>query len=409
MEYWIWLQSALGAGGRADDIISYFSSPKDFYEAGRREWILSGVVSRDMAGKLERLALEKSFKVIEECRRKNWHIINPESEYYPPLLRDISSYPLVLYVWGDKNVLTSKVPIAFVGTRTASRYGLNVSQSLSYEVARAGALVVSGGALGIDSSSHQGALNAGGKTLALLGCGLGYPYLMQNEILRRDIAANGAVVSEFLPGMAPSKSSFPIRNRLISGISLGTVIIEAGERSGSLITAGFASRQGRDVFAVPGDIITSNYTGANKLIRDGAKPVFAPCDILNEYAHLYPDVIKLPEQKGEAANLLGRADKNFFEISHNNKKNTNIYNDNASVPTPVFIKQELPKDSGEELRLVYSLLSEEAKTADSLAEEGGVSIMDVLSALTELEMGGYAGQNEGGLFAALPCEKNLNT
>ncbi|MDR1630810.1 MAG: DNA-processing protein DprA [Oscillospiraceae bacterium] len=401
MEYWIWLQHALGAGARADDIISYFGSPREFFEAGKREWILSGVVSRDTAQKLENTPVADSLAVMEECRKNNWQVITVHSEAYPDRLREISAFPLVLYVWGDVSVLREEVPVAFVGTRSASRYGLDVSYRLAYGVAEAGAIVVSGGAIGIDSSSHRGALAAGGKTIAVLGCGLGYPYLKQNEDLRRDIAKNGAVISEFPPSFAANRTTFPIRNRLISGISLGTVIIEAGIKSGSLITARCAYRQGRDVFAVPGDIITSNYTGANKLIRDGAKPVFAPCDILNEYAHLYPKTIR--QHRSEQSTLPQKAPENkkISKNGHNNGFSTNIYNDKDTLVPAGRANRPLPEDLHNEVKMIYSFLKESPKTADSLSDESGMAIARVLSCLTELEMRGYASRNESGLFAAV--------
>lgn len=400
MEYWIWLQRALGAGARADDIISYFGSPKEFFEAGKREWILSGVVSRDTAQKLENTSVADSFATMEECRKNNWEIVTAHSEYYPEQLREISAFPLVLYVWGDTSLLRAEVPIAFVGTRSASKYGLDVSFRLAYGVAEAGAVVVSGGALGIDSSSHRGALAAGGKTIAILGCGLSHPYLKQNEDLRHEIAQNGAVISEFLPSSPATRATFPIRNRLISGMSLGTVIIEAGIHSGSLITARCAYRQGRDVFAVPGDIITSNYTGANKLIRDGAKPVFAPCDILNEYAHLYPKTIQQHHVKEDSLQKKDTHHKNFLKSGHNNGFSTNIYNDKEAVAPPVCAKRPLPAGLREEVQAIYSFLGESPKTADSLADESGMDIPQVLSSLTELEMRGYASRNVSGQYSA---------
>ena len=388
MEYWIWLQRALGAGARADEIISFFGSPREFYEAGRREWILSGVVSSDTAERIAGRSPGESADIIRECEKNNWSIITPQSKYYPEALGTISSYPLVLYVWGDPGVLKEKLMISFVGTREASRYGLSVSRRLAYDVAGAGAVVVSGGALGIDSSSHEGALAAGGKTIAFLGCGLGFDYLRENLALRREIAGNGAVVSEFPPDSPPTKSSFPIRNRLISGISLGTVIIEAGIKSGSLITARCAAQQGRDVFAVPGDIISSNYTGANKLIKDGAKPVFSAADILEEYAYLFPGLLKaLSESKPKTkAPEIVKPEINYSDEDKKEKK--------------PFVKKAPDFPLSEETQGVYDRLNNIPKTADDIAEECGLPIMGVLAALTELEMFGLAAQGEGKLFAA---------
>ncbi|MCL2513351.1 MAG: DNA-processing protein DprA, partial [Oscillospiraceae bacterium] len=251
-EYWIWLQKSVYPGERVHELLAYFGSPEKLYEAGKNEWMLSGAVSKNLAENLIKRNPSESYRVMEECGRKNWHIITPDMEEYPPLLLRIENYPLALYVWGDKNILTAKVPLAVVGTRGATDYGIKVAKSLTYDLGSAGVTVVSGGALGVDSAAHTGAMDAGGKTIAFLGCGLGSNYLHENKALRERISRNGAVVSEFMPDVSPTRMSFPIRNRLISGMSLGVLVIEAGEKSGSLITARCAFEQNRDVFAVPG-------------------------------------------------------------------------------------------------------------------------------------------------------------
>lgn len=394
IEYWIWLQRALGVAARADDILSFFASPREFYEAGRREWVLSGVVSSDTADKLSNANVSESYSVIEECEKNNWTIISPDSEHYPERLRTIPSYPLALYVWGDAAVLSSGLMLSFVGTREASRYGLSVAGRFAYELALAGAVVVSGGALGIDSASHRGAIAAGGKTVAFLGCGLGYDYLRENRDLRREISGSGAVVSEFPPHTPPARGSFPVRNRLISGVSLGTVVIEAGVKSGSLITAGHALRQGRDVFAVPGDIISSNFTGANKLIKDGAKPVFSSSDILEEYVYLFPGLLEKTVETASSRVADIKIEKEY----HKSNEKANIYKRKEKF-TP-FVKKAPDDGMGVCARSVYACLADAPMTIDDIAEGCGLPVMDVLAALTELEMTGYAVQHEGKLFSA---------
>lgn len=183
--------------------------------------------------------------------------------------------------------------MAVVGTRSATPYGHKTAFRLSYRLAECGALIVSGGALGIDSEAHRGALQAGGRTIAVLGCSIDYPYLSANAELRKMISEHGALISEYPPGTPPSKVSFPIRNRLISGLALGTVVVEASIKSGSLITADHALNQGKDVFAVPGNIMSSAYAGSNRLLSDGAKPVFSAADILSEYTSQYPHKINM--------------------------------------------------------------------------------------------------------------------
>ena len=290
-EYWIWLQRTLGAGKNLNEFFSYFQNPVALYEAGHSEWINSGVFSEKDAEKLVKFSPSQSYEIMKNCLKNGWDIVTYDDEYYPKRLRELINPPCVLYVNGDKNILKYPVSIGIVGTRDASDYGLNVASALSFSLAAAGAVIVSGGALGVDSASHRGALKAGGKTIAVLGCGLGCSYLSANESLREQIAGNGAVISEFVPHQEPSKTTFPIRNRIIAGMSLGTLVIEAGEKSGSLITAKFALEQGKEVFAVPGDITNSNYFGTNNLIRDGAKSVFSYMDVLEGYIKDYGEYI----------------------------------------------------------------------------------------------------------------------
>jgi DNA processing protein len=188
--------------------------------------------------------------------------------------------PLVLYVDGDISCLRGKVIIGVVGTRKPCYESTAIARSICGDMAKAGAIVVSGGALGIDSAAHEATLDAGGKTVCVMGCGLGTNYLMDNEAMRRRISKNGALITEYPPMKVASRITFPERNRIISGMSHGVLVVEAGEKSGSLITARCAAEQGREVFAIPGSILTSAYTGANNLIRDGARVALCARDII---------------------------------------------------------------------------------------------------------------------------------
>ena len=200
---------------------------------------------------------------------------------FPPLLRQIPSPPILLYVRGSL-ALGDELAVAIVGTRNATAYGRSVTRRLAADLAAGGVTVVSGLARGIDAAAHRAALEVGGRTLAVFGCGLDVVYPPEHRRLADDIAANGALISEYPLGRKPSADQFPVRNRLISGLSLGVVITESRERSGALITAEFAGQQGRDVFAVPGSILTQSSAGPHRLIQDGAKLVMKVEDILGE-------------------------------------------------------------------------------------------------------------------------------
>jgi DNA processing protein len=203
------------------------------------------------------------------------------SSRYPPLLAQISNPPKQVWIRGDSSVC-DKTAVAIVGARAASREGKAVAMQIAADLARAGVIVVSGMARGIDSAAHQGALDGGGKTVAVLGTGIDVVYPAENADLAEHIAANGALLSEFPPGTAPIDFHFPRRNRIISGLSRAVVVIEAAEKSGSLITAREAADQNRDVMAVPGSLTGGRFRGSHALLRDGAKLVESAVDILQE-------------------------------------------------------------------------------------------------------------------------------
>ena len=208
-------------------------------------------------------------------------VVTLSDESYPALLREIIDPPLAIHFRGDP-ALTATPCIAIVGSRRASVYGVNAAKAITRELVSAGLTIVSGMARGIDAAAHESALAAGGRTIAILGTGIDVVYPKAHVRLARDIAANGLLLSEFPPGTPPMPENFPMRNRVISGLSLGTVIVEATARSGSLITARMAAEQGREVFAVPGSIFSAGSEGSHRLIQYGAKLVHNVDDVLDE-------------------------------------------------------------------------------------------------------------------------------
>ncbi len=214
-------------------------------------------------------------------RQKGAQVITIVDEDYPSCLKEIPSAPIVLYIRGKRQMLSS-LGIAMVGSRQASFYGMKMAESFARAFAQAGITVISGLARGIDTASHQGCLKAQGATMAVLGCGLNHIYPKENALLLEDIAAKGLLVSEFPMDTAPLMYNFPRRNRIISGLSLATVIIEASPKSGALITADCALEQGREVFAVPGNIDSDLSQGTNRLIKDGAKIALSAQEVLEE-------------------------------------------------------------------------------------------------------------------------------
>lgn len=392
-EYWMWMQTALGAGARVSEILAYFETPEELYLAGSNEWRLSGLFTEKRIQALKNSTPSQTAQIFNECKKCGYTIITPDSNLYPERFRNLSDMPLVLYGLGDCSVLKDQLSLGIVGTRNASDYGIETAQKLSYALAKGGATIVSGGALGIDSEAHAGAMLAKGRTMAFLGCGLSYKYLMENAPLRRAITRYGALFSEYAPLTAPSKRSFPIRNRLISGVALGIIVIEAGRKSGSLITASRALEQGKDVFAVPGDIIRSSFDGANHLIKNGAKPVLNAEDVLSEYDYRYGEHIKT-EYLDISLNEIKYVDYRKKK-SPENPEVARKTEENITKTIPSVNEKKAPSDVSEEALKVYRALSEEPTHIDDIIRATGMKMNVVLSALTELELEGAVEQVTG--------------
>ena len=234
-----------------------------------------------------RAPLAQELELIEQ---HHCHIVAISDDTYPPLLKQIDDPPVLLYIIGDFP-LPDRLSIAIVGSRSPTEYGKTTSQQLSYQLAEQGITVVSGFARGIDTCVHRGALEAGGRTVAVFGCGLSIIYPETNRALAAEIIESGALISEFPMTMPPRGKNFPRRNRVISGLTLGTLVVEASERSGSLITARHAAEQGREVFAVPGQIFSGVSRGTHSLINQGATLINSVDDLLDALPQDYTKVL----------------------------------------------------------------------------------------------------------------------
>ncbi len=282
LEYWVWLSSLVKITPRKRlALLKFFGDAAGLWEAGENELrasqlctpkIISYIRDTDM-----RKGAEELIKRVFACGAD---VITFNDPSYPQALKYTVDPPAVLYCLG--RLKPDELCVAVVGSRKATWYGLDMSKKLSYELARHGVTIVSGMARGVDSKAHFGALEAGGRTIAVLGCGVDIVYPKENRSLMEEICKKGAVISEYLPGTEPIPFNFPARNRIISGLSQGVIIVEASEKSGSLITADYALEQGKDVFAVPGNINSTNSSGTNRLIREGARIITCAGDILDE-------------------------------------------------------------------------------------------------------------------------------
>lgn len=289
LKYWVWLGSIPGVGAvKSKKLLEFFKEPYNIYTAKEKDLAGQGFLTRsDIANLVNKEFKENINKHIEKINVNDIKILTMDDENYPEYLKNIYDPPLILYMKGS--MIKEEKYLAVVGSRKATSYGLNMAEVVSRELSRCGITIVSGMARGIDTYAHKGVLSAKGRTVAVLGCGLDIVYPYENKKLMEGIIENGACVSEFLPGTKPLAGNFPARNRIISGISMGVIVIEAGEKSGSLITANFALEQGREVFALPGNVNSLNSTGTNKLIKEGAKMVTSLEDILEEIGAYFSD------------------------------------------------------------------------------------------------------------------------
>lgn len=384
--YWIWLQQALGYGSaQAVPLLTRFVSPEAVYTADSAALRAMGIP----AATVERLR-ERS---LEQARGILWHtlsdgdwVLTPADAAYPSLLRGISAPPLVLYGRGTLPDFERQPVVAMVGTRHLSRYGERVTRSIAAGLASGGALLVSGGAVGGDAVATTAALEAGGTVVTVQACGLDVEYPTQNAALRQyTLACGGALLTEYAPGQRVRHGTFHVRNRLLSGISLGVCVTEAPRESGTLITAHYAREQGRDVFAVPGDVTSPGSSGVNQLIQQGAKLVGTAEDILEEYRLRYPHILtetvvkrSLPSEVAAPTLRVAQAAPPPTDEPANFKAKA------ADTPSAAT----LPDGVSETAQKVWAVLTDAPAPVDEIAAAADVPMAQVLAALTELELFG---------------------
>ena len=358
--HWIALNMVLGIGKTLFHRLTREIGPPDqVFRATRKDLLRVDGIGEKTADEILKFDVEKSidreFSLMEKL---GIDFLTSSCPDYPSLLKTIYDPPPVLYYTG-KNPDRFPVSLAIVGTRAPTSYGSLVAERLSVRLAEMGICIVSGMARGIDTIAHQSAIKAGGDTIAVFGCGLSHTYPPENAALRKKIAEHGAVVSEFAVSVKPDRNNFPARNRVISGLSVGTLVVEAGEKSGALITAQFALEQGRDVFAVPGNISSPNSRGTNQLIKMGAKLIDSPEAVVEELSPALQALLKQPQRKiVDAVNLS-------------------------------------PKE-----QCLFTLLSEEERHIDLLIENSRLSPAEVSSTLIQLELKGLVRQKDGKMFIA---------
>ncbi len=358
--YWIALSMLPDIGPvTVRRLIGRFKDPEAVFSADIEELkVIDGVGEKRARSIKDFSRWSDAEKVLNRLEVEGVKVIVYSDREYPPLLREIEEAPVILYVKGEIRD-DDRFSIAIVGSRKTTSYGRFVAEKIAGELAEAGFTIVSGLARGIDTIAHLSALKAGGRTIGVIGSGIDVVYPPENKGLFKKITNSGCVVTEFPIGTPPNKENFPKRNRLISGLSLGVVVVEANEGSGALITARAAVEQNREVFAVPGNIVSPNSKGANELIKKGAKLVLSTEDIIEELA---------PQLKG------------FINRWQNNKG-------------AAFFDELTNEEKG-----VLSKLTIEPRHIDEIMRECGIPMQNLLTLLLNLELKGIVMQTEGKRF-----------
>lgn len=381
LKYWIWLAELPELTNQARlALLRHFGTPENAFYADAGEILLTEGITRAQAEALDRKSLAAAERVLEDCRRLGLRILTFQDAEYPNRLRNIYDPPFLLYVRGRLPLVDEEPVITVVGTRTCTPYGETCGEKLGYGLAKGGAVVVSGLARGVDAAATRGALRAGGVPIGVVGGGVDVVYPPEHRYLYEDVAAAGALLSEYPPGTEPDRTHFPVRNRIMAGLAVATVVVEAPLRSGALITANTALEQGRDLFAVPGPIDAPASAGCNRIIRDCGFIVTEARDVLERYAERFPDKLRLEEAREEPETLGYQARRERAEAP-------------KAAPPPLSVSGSSLTD--DQIALLRALSDEEPRLVDDLIEETGIPARRVLSALTLLELDGHVTQHTG--------------
>ena len=367
--YWLAVKLTPGVGSRLSaELLKFFGTPEAVFAASKAKLESAGLPAPVSSAIASGAPLQAAEQELEKVRQQGAHLLSWDEPEYPALLKEIYDPPVLLYVRGNVKVLATNC-IAMVGARSPSPYGRQVAERLAEDLAARGCTIVSGLARGIDTCGHQGALKAGGKTVAVLGCGIDVDYPKENRKLRDEIEKKGCVITEFPLGAFPAPQNFPIRNRIVAGLSWGAIVVEGGRYSGSLITGRLAMEYNRQVYGVPGNVTNQRAVAPNLLIKQGAKLTESWEDVIEE--------LPLPVR----SEILERIA--------------------ASEAEGQPVQEELPLAdnlTATQKKVFGILKADEALHVDQLVEGAGLSPGEVLTSLLELEMKGIVRQLTGNNF-----------
>ena len=395
--YWLWFAELKNISlQQKHRLLAQAGDPETLYHTRQDRWDMPQKAKEALADK----TLTAAEKILADCKKAGIGILPVADSAYPSRLRNTYDAPLVLYYKGILPDWDCLPFIGAVGTRKASLYGLQVAKRLASQITGCGGRIISGGAAGADTAAMQGALDAGGAVVGVLGCGVDVVYPRSNKKLFAAVVKNGCLISEYPPGTEPLSWNFPARNRIISGISSGVLVVEAPQKSGALITARYAMEQGRDVFVVPGNIDNACCAGSNLLLQEGAMPVFSGWDVLENYEFLYPG--KLKKQKAEPFYVNREPEMRVAETvtapaskSENGTTARKNPIDNGPVSTYSVLENKQIALNADEQAVLAMLTDMPQEPADLMAKLSMPS-GKVLSTLTMLSVKGLVQKHPGG-------------
>lgn len=403
--HWIWLSTRQGLSQRTKyELVRQYTDPEAVYlEQGRSYREVKGVTPKGLAA-LKDKSLEEAKRILSRCRQLNVHLLTLQDAAYPQRLKGIYDPPILLYCWGTLPDWEDRPLIGAVGTRHCSDAGIQAGHQLGYQIVRCGGGIVSGIAEGIDAAVLTGALSAGGQVTVFLAGGVDVIYPKENAALYEQVRSRGCLISEYPPGTQHLGWHFPVRNRMISGISNSVLVVEAPEKSGALITARHALEQGRDVYAVPCGFNIPSGKGSNALLKDGAAMAECGWDILEQYQAMYPGRVVHREEGPDLSEMSGIPRKSWEDRPQKEKKSPRTVVSEKKVidngPKPPYIDVEKKPLAGtpEEQSIVDQLRSGPQLT-DTVISRCGLAHAKALAAMTMLEIRGIVKRLPGNLLA----------
>lgn len=397
IKYWLWLSAMTDVSIKARAALTeHYGDAETAWFAPAGEFRTVPGIRAEEAALLERRCLDRAEEALEACEREGIGILTLQDAAYPRRLKSIFAPPAVLYVKGSLPDVDSVPSIAVLGTRSASPYGLKMGRNIAYQIAKCGGIVISGLTEGIDSAAAKGCLLAGGRCIGVLGTAHG-----QESPLQRDVAASGALVSEYPPGTRFRRGFYRDRNRISSGLAHGAVIVEAPEKSGALLFAGDVLEQGRELYAVPGNADAANSRGSNSLLKQGAKPVTCGWDVMCDFEAIYPSAVIRPSGQSEAPQPPAEGPESA-ETPPARERAGEKGPEAAAEKEPegkksaayTGLREQLAELDEEQLKIIGAIGGGEAHI-DDIITASGLSTAKVLSQLTVLEIKGYVRRTAG--------------